>query len=146
MFSNSNSKPWLTQPVNNPQIYHIYQWNVNWRQTFKTASHSRSTSGKVDSCFTFKLQIVGLFELVFFFLFLGPRPSGKRSRWPGSAELSRKHRIAVDLIWSSMWTHEGPQLDLSLPQHAITVEPNMLISYIKSCFPKVGINHYIKHC
>lgn len=94
-----------------------------------------SSSGKVNSCFTFKLQIGCLFVSIFLCLFLGPQPSrwSRRSRWPrsGWVQLSRKRGIIVDLICCWTWTHKRPQLDLGLPHHTITEEPNVVISYIK---------------
>lgn len=54
----------------------------------------------------------------------------------------RANEKKSDLIWSSMWTHEGPQLDVSLPLHAIAYEPKTLISYTTSYFLKLDPPSY----
>lgn len=124
---NSRSKPLETATVNNSRLYLSLQCCLKLDSFKSYVTYEKliwSSSGEVNSCLTFKLL----------HCFLGALPSSEKPRWPrsGPVELSRMQGITVDLIWSSMWTHKGPQLDLNLPQHAITGEPNTVCSYINS--------------
>lgn len=147
ILSDFRSKPWQKATVKNPRITFI---SAMFGTRLTTVSQTRSRSEEVQGRLTdvshwnYKKKKKSQFSV-----FLAhSRPANWGARWPRSVpvKLSSKRGNTVDLIWSSVWTHDRPQLDVSWPQHAITGEPNTLISYIKIWFPKLDIDHQTKHC
>lgn len=129
--ANFGKVQWWTSPK------YIYSGYVVWNWTLEVT--------KERSHFRYEIVVVRLTavshsngSVCFCVLsFLGPLPSTERPRWPrsGPVELSRMQERTLDLIWSLMWTHREPQLDLILPQHATTEVPNTVSHYISSYFP-----------
>lgn len=143
ILSNFRSKPWQKATVKNPCIRFI---SAMFETRLTTVSQTRSRSEEVQGGLT-DVSHSNYKKKVCFFL--GSQPSSElRARWPrsGPVKSSSKQGNTADLIWSSVWTHDRPQLDFSWPQYAITGEPNTLISDIKSWFPKLDIDHQTKPC
>ena len=85
-----------------------------------------SSSGEVNSC-----------PYIQWGFFFGTEPSSERPSWPRSGPFEPSG--TMDLICSSAWTHKGPQLDLRLPQQAITGEPDARRGYINIPKPHTHI-------